>query len=166
MNIRLLTIGFTQKSAEQFFGLLHESGTQRVLDIRENRSGQLSGFAKEQDLRYFLSRLIGAEYEVEPLLAPTPTIREAYKRTKDWAAYERSFMALLAERTAGELIAPERFRVPTALLCSEPTSEKCHRRLVAEYFADRWRPLGHEVEIVHLVLPRETPRRRRRNAES
>jgi uncharacterized protein (DUF488 family) len=154
MNIRLLTIGFTQKSAEQFFGLLQDAGTRKVLDIRENRSGQLSGFAKEVDLRFFLARLIGADYEIEPLLAPTPEIRTAYKTTKDWAAYERSFMAMLADRRVGELIGPQRFTKCTALLCSEPTPEKCHRRLVAEYFADRWRPLGHQVEIVHLSLPK------------
>jgi uncharacterized protein (DUF488 family) len=154
MNIRLLTIGFTQKSAEQFFGLLRDAGTRKVLDIRENRSGQLSGFAKEADLRYFLARLIGAEYDIEPLLAPTPEIRKAYKTTKEWSAYERSFMAMLADRRVGELIGPERFSEATALLCSEPTPEKCHRRLVAEYFADRWRPLGHHVEIVHLSLPK------------
>jgi uncharacterized protein (DUF488 family) len=154
MKIQLLTIGFTQKSAEQFFGLLADAGVARVLDIRENRGGQLSGFAKEQDLRYFLPQLIGAEYDVEPLLAPSPAIREAYKATKDWDAYEHSFMAMLAERRAGEHIRPERFDRPTALLCSEPTPEKCHRRLVAEYFAALWRPIGHEVDIRHLVLPK------------
>jgi uncharacterized protein (DUF488 family) len=159
MKIRLLTIGFTQKSAEQFFGLLHGAGVQRVLDIRENRSSQLSGFAKEQDLRYFLPRLIGAAYEVEPLLAPTPTIRDAYKTTKDWQGYERSFMGLLGERRAGELIKPDRFAAATAFLCSEPNAEKCHRRLVAEFFAAQWRPLGHEVDIVHLVSPRGKTKR-------
>jgi uncharacterized protein (DUF488 family) len=155
MNIRLLTIGFTQKSAEQFFGLLHDAGAKKVLDIRENRSGQLSGFAKEADLRFFLDRLIGAAYEVEEALAPTVEIRTAYKESKDWAAYERSFMALLATRRIADLIGPERFSMPTALLCSEPTAEKCHRRLVAEYLAERWRPLGHSVEIVHLALPKQ-----------
>jgi uncharacterized protein (DUF488 family) len=153
MNIRLLTIGFTQKSAEQFFGLLESAGVKKVMDIRENRSGQLSGFAKEQDLRYFLPRLIGAEYEVEPLLAPSSPIRDAYKTSKDWPAYETSFMALIEERRLGEVILPERFATPTAMLCSEPTPEKCHRRLLAEYFAERWRPLGHSVEVEHLVLP-------------
>jgi uncharacterized protein (DUF488 family) len=165
MNIRLLTIGFTQKSAEQFFGLLEHAGARKVVDIRENRSGQLSGFAKEADLRFFLARLIGAAYETEPLLAPTPEIRTEYKTTKDWSVYERSFMALLADRRVGELIGPERFAEPSALLCSEPTPEKCHRRLVAEYFADRWRPLGHHVEIVHLVLPKPSRTRRRTDLE-
>ena len=98
--------------------------------------------------------LIDAEYEIEPLLAPSPAIRDAYKTTKDWAAYERSFMALIEQRRLGELILPERFSMPTAMLCSEPTPEKCHRRLLAEYFADRWRSLGHSVEIEHLVLPK------------
>ena len=151
MNIRLLTIGFTQKSAEQFFTLLSDAGVKKVLDVRENRKGQLFGFAQERDLRFFLPRLIGAEYEAEPLLAPSPPIRDAYKATKDWAAYERSFAELLQTRRVAELILPDRFPVATALLCSEPTPEKCHRRLVVEYFAALWRPQGHAVEIVHLT---------------
>ena len=151
MNIRLLTIGFTKKSAEQFFALLVDAGVGKVMDVRENRTGQLFGFAQERDLRFFVPRLTGAVYEVEPLLAPAPEIRDAYKATKDWAAYERSFQQMLQQRRSAELILPERFAAPTALLCSEPTPEKCHRRLVAEYFAELWRPLGHAVEITHLV---------------
>ena len=151
MIIRLFTIGFTQKSAEQFFTLLSDVGVKKVMDVRENRKGQLFGFAQERDLRYFLPRLIGADYEAEPLLAPSPEIRTAYKATKDWAAYERSFAELLESRRVAQLILPDRFPVPTALLCSEPKPEKCHRRLVAEYFAALWRPQGHEVEIIHLT---------------
>lgn len=33
------------------------------------------------------------------------------------------------------------------LLCSEPTPENCHRRLVAEYLKSKW----GEVEIEHIV---------------
>jgi hypothetical protein len=151
MNIRLLTIGFTKKSAEQFFTLLVDASVGKVMDVRENRTGQLFRFAQERDLHYFVPRLTGAVYEVEPLLAPAPEIRDAYKATKDWAAYVRSFLQMLQERRVAELVLPERFATPTALLCSEPTPEKCHRRLVAEYFAGLWRPQGYETEITHLI---------------
>ena len=67
----LFTIGFTQKTAEQFFGLLQDAGVQRVIDIRENRIGQLAGFAKFPDIAFFLDRLLGIKYVYEPLLAPS-----------------------------------------------------------------------------------------------
>jgi uncharacterized protein (DUF488 family) len=162
MRIELLTIGFTQKTAEQFFNLLAQAGVRKVIDVRENRSGQLAGFAKEEDLRYFIPRLIGATYEVEPLLAPTKEIRCAYMATKDWNAYETSFAELMLQRRVAELLQPERFREPTALLCSEPTADKCHRRLVVELLAATWQTQGHQIEIRHLTLERPKSRRKRR----
>jgi uncharacterized protein (DUF488 family) len=48
--MRLYTIGFTQKSAETFFDLLRQHGVQRLVDIRLNPNGQLSGFAKQNPL--------------------------------------------------------------------------------------------------------------------
>ncbi len=52
--MKLYTIGFTQKRAEEFFELLRQNGIQRLVDIRLRPGGQLSGFAKQEDLPYFL----------------------------------------------------------------------------------------------------------------
>jgi len=49
----LCTIGFTGKTAEEFFTLLSDAGVQQVIDVRQNRSGQLSGFSKHPDLSFF-----------------------------------------------------------------------------------------------------------------
>jgi len=131
MEIR--TIGFTQKSAARFFGLLKGAGIRRLLDIRLNNVSQLAGFTRRDDLQFFLQEICGAEYVHEPLLAPTKEILDAYRKTKDWATYEREFTALIAQRHIETLFSPDYFAVPTVLLCSEPTPEHCHRRLVAEY---------------------------------
>jgi hypothetical protein len=96
---------------------------------------------------------------VEPLLAPTREIRRAYIASGDWSAYEASFRELMIERRIAELLPPDRFVQPTALLCSEPTAEKCHRRLVVEHLAAKWREADHSVAIEHLVLA--APHRRR-----
>ncbi|MHB0939920.1 MAG: DUF488 domain-containing protein [Armatimonadota bacterium] len=144
MEIR--TIGFTQKSAARFFGLLKEAGIRRLLDIRLNNVSQLAGFTRRDDLQYFLREICGAEYLHEPLLAPTKEILDAYRETKDWDTYEHGFIALITKRRIETLFPPNYFAVPTVLLCSEPMSEQCHRRLVAEY-------LQHhipEVTIIHL----------------
>jgi len=153
MNILLCTIGFAGKSAEEFFRLLAEAGVQKVIDIRENRGGQLSGFAKHPDLKFFLDRVGGIAYAQEPLLAPSPEIRKAYRATRDWSQYEPAFLALMRARGIPAALDPQAFAGTVALLCSEAGPEKCHRRLVAELCAEHWRAQGHTVEIRHLQSP-------------
>lgn len=145
--MEIFTIGFTQTSAEHFFGRLSDAGVERLLDVRLNNSSQLAGFAKARDLPFFLDRLVQARYEHEPLLAPTATLLDAYKKAKgDWGMYERGFMALMAERRIEHVLDRASFETPTALLCSEATAEHCHRRLVCDYLADAW----GDVQAVHL----------------
>lgn len=145
--MEIYTIGFTQSTAERFFGRLAQARVERLLDVRLNNSSQLAGFAKAQDLPYFLRELLGAAYAHEPLLAPTPQMLADYrKRHVDWETYERRFMALLAERRVEAELSPADFNARTALLCSEATAEHCHRRLVCDYLARHW----SGVRAIHL----------------
>ena len=146
--MQLYTIGFTQKRAEVFFGLLFQHGVQRLVDIRLNPGGQLSGFAKHEDLPYFLRRLAaGCRYVHVPDLAPTKEILSAYRSDSDWATYEARFLALMDERRIPETLVAAEFEDSVAcLLCSEPLPERCHRRLVAERLAAHW----PGVEVIHL----------------
>jgi uncharacterized protein (DUF488 family) len=157
VDTTLFTIGFAGKTAEEFFRLLEEAGIPKVLDIRENRVGQLQGFAKHPDIAFFLGRILGASYEYEPLLAPSPEIRKAYRESRDWSQYEASFKRLMAERGMPEKMGNTPFEGRVAILCSEPGPEKCHRRLVAEMLAEYWGALGHRIEVQHLVV--EKPKR-------
>jgi uncharacterized protein (DUF488 family) len=145
--VEIYTIGFTKKSAEQFFGALRKAGIKRLIDIRLNNSSQLAGFTKQDDLAFFLKEICGAEYMHQLILAPTKEILDAYKKRKiTWEEYERRFNSLLAERKVAEKIDRELFGVPTVLLCSEPKPEKCHRRLVAENLKEKWT----DLKITHL----------------
>jgi len=145
--MELFTIGFTQTSAERFFGRLGDAGIARLVDVRLNNSSQLAGFAKAQDLPFFLRALIGADYRHEPMLAPTRALMDDFKKKKgSWAAYEEGFMALMAERRVEVELSPRTFERSTALLCSEATAEHCHRRLVCEYLARHW----PDVRATHL----------------
>src|SRR5579871_4341856 len=137
--MEVFTIGFTKKTAEQFFGLIRRKGIKRLLDVRLNNISQLAGFAKRDDLGFFLREICGAEYVHEPLLAPTQEMLDAYKKEKgDWADYEQKFLALMTERKVEDRIDRSLFSTPTVLLCSEPTAEHCHRRLVVEYLQQKW----------------------------
>jgi uncharacterized protein (DUF488 family) len=144
--MKLFTIGFTKKSAEQFFTRLKNSGTERLVDVRLNNVSQLAGFAKKDDLRYFLQAVCGIDYLHLPLLAPTQQMLDSYKKKRgDWQLYEKQFLELMRERQIEGEVSREVLR-NACLLCSEDTPEHCHRRLVAEYLRDNW----SDVEIVHL----------------
>ena len=145
--MEIYTIGFTKKAAEQFFELLKEHGIKRLVDVRLNNSSQLAGFTKQTDLNYFLREICGADYVHEPLLAPTPDLFDAYKKHGgSWEDYERGFILLMQERSIESTIDRTLFTVPTVLLCSEPTADRCHRRLVAEYLQKQW----GGIQIIHL----------------
>ena len=137
--MEIFTIGFTQTTAEDFFGRLRDAGVERVVDIRLRNDSQLAGFAKARDLPYFLHELIGADYVHEPLLAPTAEIMDAYKKRKGtWEEFAPAFRALLAERAVEDRLDRRDFERPTALLCSEADAAHCHRSLVVGYLDDRW----------------------------
>jgi uncharacterized protein (DUF488 family) len=143
--MKLYTIGFTKKSARDFFEIIRSAGVSRIVDVRLNNSSQLAGFTKRQDLPYFLDRITGAGYTHAPDLAPTQELFDSYKHARDWAAYERSFTNLLKERNieaswAGRLCDAD------CLLCSEEKPAHCHRRLIAEFLASH----RSDIEIVHL----------------
>jgi len=143
----IYTIGYTKKSLQQFIGLLQEAGVDAVIDVRLRNTSQLAGFAKRDDLAFLLRECFGIAYEHLLELAPTAEILDAYKKDHDWSAYEREYPQLLAERDAlaiGRQLL-ERYQRP-CLLCSEDTPNHCHRRLLAEYLAERIR----DLEIMHL----------------
>jgi uncharacterized protein (DUF488 family) len=144
--VRLLTIGFTKKTAREFFTRLREAHVRRVVDIRLNNASQLAGFTKKDDLAFFLQEIGGIDYVHRPDLAPTGEILAGYKKKViGWPEYERRFNALLAERHIETLVSPQEMDL-ACLLCSEPTPAKCHRRLVAEYLQRAW----PGVVIAHL----------------
>jgi uncharacterized protein (DUF488 family) len=144
--VRLMTIGFTKKTAREFFARLREAQVRRVVDIRLNNASQLAGFTKKDDLAFFLKELGGIDYVHRPDLAPTEEILAGYKKKViGWPEYERRFNELLAERHVETLVSPQEMNL-ACLLCSEPTPERCHRRLVAEYLQRAW----PDVAVTHL----------------
>lgn len=142
------TIGFTQKNAEQFFRLLKRNDVARIIDVRLNNVSQLSGFAKKDDLKYFLAELCHADYIHIRDLAPTQDILGAYqKKSITWQAYEDKFLNLMAQRNIERTI-DKNLLDHGCLLCSEHQPHQCHRRLVVEYLNRHW---DSALEVVHLL---------------
>lgn len=144
--MKLFTIGFTKKPARRFFELLRASGAKRVVDVRLNNVSQLAGFAKKDDLAYFLKEICGMHYVHVPELAPTQEMLDEYRKQKgEWRTYENSFLALMKQRRIEESV-PKEVVADGCLLCSEDKPHHCHRRLVAEYLKEHW----GDVDIAHL----------------
>ena len=144
--MRILTIGFTKKSAERFFETLTKAGAKRVVDVRLNNVSQLAGFAKKDDLAYFLDQICHIDYRHVPMLAPTKEMLDGYKKNGgSWDDYERKFLNLMAKSRIEEKLNRELLE-DACLLCSEDKPHHCHRRLVAEYLKEHW----GDVEIEHL----------------
>ncbi len=141
------TIGFTKKSAEDFFSYLRQNNVVRLIDVRLNNVSQLAGFAKRDDLRFFLSEICGADYLHVPDLAPTKDLLDAYKKKNiPWVQYEDQFLNLMAKRNIERII--DRSTLDRGcLLCSEHEPHHCHRRLVVDYLNDSW---GSILKVKHL----------------
>jgi len=143
MNI--YTIGFAQKSAENFFTLLTNNKVKKLIDIRLNNKSQLAGFANAKHLPYFL-KLHGIDYDYKPELAPTKELLNGYKNKEvDWQEYENVYNKILLDRDILNTISIIELK-NSVLLCSEPTAEQCHRRLAAEYLVNS----SNNIKIKHL----------------
>ncbi len=144
--IRLFTIGFTRKSAAEFFEGLRHAGVRRVMDTRLNNTSQLSGFAKQVDLQYFLTTITNIEYEHQLSLAPTKDMLDDYKKKRiSWQEYADRYTELIHQRQIESSFNAEDLQ-DTCFLCSEDKPHYCHRRLAAEYLKSK----NSLIEIIHL----------------
>ena len=146
--MKLYTIGFTQKTAKEFFELIKRNEIELLIDIRLNNVSQLAGFAKGKDLEYFLSEICNCGYVHDDLFAPTKELLDDYRAKKtSWDKYEEVFSEIISGRKISD-----RFKKlytnneKICLLCTEPAPQQCHRRLVAEYLKDNI----DGVEIIHI----------------
>jgi uncharacterized protein (DUF488 family) len=136
--MKVFTIGFTQKSAKHFFDLLRRANVKRVVDVRLNNTGQLAGFAKKDDLKFFLRELVEIDYIHVPELAPTQDILDTYKKHRgSWDVYEQEFLSLMEKRRIDQTVARD-ILDGGCLLCSEHKPHHCHRRLVLDYLQKKW----------------------------
>ncbi len=145
--MKIYTIGFTKKTAEQFFNKLKVAHVRRLMDIRLRPDSQLAGFAKRVDLQFFLEKLNQCTYIYEPRLAPSDDLLKIYRENKDWNSYESGYFQILNSRQMPQLLDRGEFENSnTCLLCSEDEPENCHRRLIAQAMQTLW----GDVQIIHL----------------
>lgn len=143
--IKLFNIGFTQKTAEEFFGILLKNNIDCLVDIRLNPNGQLSRFAFEKDLPFFLNKLVGGcKYFHREDLAPKKELLKEVRdkdsaMSKDYTLFEKAFKQQLQKvSNISDFVRRYGKYENVVLLCSEPTNEKCHRRVVSEMLLSKF----------------------------
>ncbi len=142
----LYTIGFAKKSAREFFTALKDNGVKTLIDVRLNNVSQLAAFTKKNDLPYFLKEICDINYDHRPEFAPTKEVLDTYKKKEiTWLDYEIKYYAILRERQVCKQITLDKLDM-ACLLCSEPTAEKCHRRLLAEFLKHHY----GEIIVKHI----------------
>lgn len=142
------TIGFTAKRAEDFFNLLTSRNIKTILDVRLNNKSQLSGFAKKEDLKFFLNKIGKIAYIEASDLAPEADMLKRYQHKEiTWEEYADRYLNLITKRNVERLINKDQV-IGNCLLCSEHLPHHCHRRLAAEYLNSHW---GGQLTITHLV---------------
>jgi len=133
----IYTIGYECRPLAEFISMLRGAGVDAIIDIRLRNTSHLAGYTKRDDLAFLLHQGFGIAYEHRAELAPSDEMLDAIKQDHDWQHYADAFKALLAERHS-EAIGTEvlaRYKAP-CLLCHEATPDQCHRRLVAEWWAE------------------------------
>jgi uncharacterized protein (DUF488 family) len=147
--IKIYTIGFTQKSAKHFFDTLYDNGIEMMIDIRINNISQLAGFAKGDDLEYFLDKIYGIKYVYRSVFAPTKELLKDYRdKVISWDEYIIIYNRMLDERNSCKNFLKDYANYnKVCLLCSEATAEKCHRRLLADRINQIF---PTETEVIHL----------------
>ncbi len=142
----LFSIGFTQKTAQQFFNALQKAEVKKIIDIRLNNASQLAGFTKKNDLEFFLKEICRCDYEHRTDWAPTQEILDGFKKKSiDWKGYENFYLELIKNRRVESGVTINGLD-HACLLCSEAKPDKCHRRLLAEYLKLHF----PQLRIVHL----------------
>ena len=145
--MHILTMGFTKKNAEEFFGLIREYHVEILIDVRLNNQSQLAGFTKGRDIEFFLKEICDCKYSHEIQFAPTKDILNRYKKEQiSWEKYEVEYNELIKKRNVLNIF-KQKYSIydKVLLLCSEPTHECCHRRLLAEFLNEE---LG--IEVIHI----------------
>lgn len=145
----LYTIGFTKKTAEQFFERIKYYRIQILVDVRLKNTSQLMRFSHGKDIEYLLKNLCNCEYEHCVNYAPTAEILTDWKKKRiTWPEYEQRYHALMTERNSVRDFMTRYYGVyeSVCLLCSEVSPEHCHRRLLAEMFHEQ----KNDIEVLHI----------------
>jgi len=133
--MEIQTIGASGTTGRALIQILRNSGSTSLIDTRIHPNSQLAGYAKQDNLEFLLELTLGIPLIYAEAFCPTADLLKRYRAKEiDWLEYETQYKDLLESRNALSTVKQVWGEKPT-ILCSEPTPDRCHRRLAAEYIA-------------------------------
>jgi uncharacterized protein (DUF488 family) len=153
-DVRVFTIGHSNRSFEEFLPLLREFQIETVVDIRRYPSSRKFPHFNRETLRkllnargidyVWLESLGGRRHEGKSDDSPNMGLESAgFRNYADYMAtgeFNKAVDELLTTAAVSR----------TAIMCAEKFYWKCHRRLLSDYL------LGKGIEIIHIVEPGKT----------
>ena len=141
--MKLYTIGYEGKTAEEFFEALKKNEVENLVDIRILPNHDDAMYASKRDLPYLLKNIVGCNYTYMDNLAPTLQLLEEVHADHDFDKYTRGFSKIMKERDIPNSLDRDFFEKQTCcLLCFEAESEFCHRRLVTNLLQKYWQGIA------------------------
>lgn len=145
-KIKIFTIGFSKKTASQFFSILKQAQVIKLIDIRLNNNSQFCGFTKSRDLPFFLRLILNADYEIIEDFMPPANLLSAYRNQEiTFQKYKKEYKKTLKKRDILDRYDLNQF-TNCCFLCSEAESKNCHRRLLVDFFKEH----HSDIKIIHL----------------
>ena len=146
----LYTIGFTKKTAEQFYNLIRNNGITTIIDVRLNNTSQLASFSKYPDIVFFLHEICNCKYISERFFSPEEKTLKDYKNNAiTWEEYVIQFNETLERRCIKDFISRNYSKIvqneKICFLCSEDLPNMCHRKIIADIFAELF-----DMKVNHL----------------
>lgn len=138
---KVFTIGYGNRTPEEFVFLLKANGVKRVIDVRLRPDrAHLGCYKKATSRDKGIERLL-SEKDIE--YHSFIELGNIFIEYEDWEDRYRRML-----ESAGDLFFTKLYQLPTpfCLLCCEILASQCHRTLIVERLSDMW----PNVVIKHL----------------
>ncbi|OYN96833.1 hypothetical protein CGZ96_11065 [Enemella evansiae] len=159
MGTPVFTIGHSNRSLEEFIGLLQETEIERVVDVRRLPGSTRYPWFDESALAGSLAAQGIALDRLSALTGRRPVSKDVPFEVNAWWE-NRSFHnfadhALSAEFAEALATLQEWGALGrTAVMCSEAVWWRCHRRIIADHL------LAHGADVRHIMGPKHVDRAR------
>ncbi|WP_244972536.1 DUF488 domain-containing protein [Paramicrobacterium fandaimingii] len=146
----IFTIGHSDRSIDEFIGMLREHGVERIVDVRKLPGSRAHPQFNDDALAASLSA-VGVGYQrIEELAGRRPVSKEvafgvnAFWKNRSFHNYA-DYALSESFRHGLDRLRQEQEAAPVAIMCSEAVWWRCHRRIIADHL------LTHGEDVRHIM---------------
>lgn len=150
--VAIYTVGHSNRTLEEFMGLLEEQHIEQVVDVRKLPGSTKYPQFNDDALGVSLTERGIAFQRMEALTGRRPVSKTVPFEVNAWwqvRSFHNYADHALAEEFAHGLLALSELGVqgPTAIMCAEAVWWRCHRRIISDHL------LAHHHQVQHIMGP-------------